>query len=234
MLKKIGFLFAKLSCADSTMNSKNMALKKKTRNAGFTVVELIAVLAIIVILATFIIPALLKGREMGRSARCVANLKQLAQAVRMYVDEDAQGRFPGYSGDWRVFKNLMPLLLPYLGQTTPAAYEEGELKVFRCPSNNNKEVLSNRVDTFGNQIDYEYNGQINNFVAQTKVANAEWVSLLYDWPIDPAPPTENIHRGGCNIAFYDGHVQWYSRQQMMSPHAPKYDPLRDYQNWGLN
>jgi len=232
MLKKIGFLFAKLSCADSVRG--RMALKKKTRTGGFTVVELVAVLAIIIILSTFIIPALLKGREMGRSARCVANLKQLTQAVRMYVDEDDEGRFPGYSGDWKVFKNLMPLLLPYLGSTTPSSYEKGELDVFSCPSNKNEEVLSNRVDTYGNRIDYEYNGQLNNQVAQSKVANAEWATVLYDWPIDPSPPTENIHRGGCNVGFYDGHVQWYSRQQMLSPHAPKYDSSRNYQNWGLN
>jgi prepilin-type processing-associated H-X9-DG protein/prepilin-type N-terminal cleavage/methylation domain-containing protein len=201
---------------------------------GFTIVELLAVLAVIIILTSLLIPAILKGREMARSGRCMANLKQIIQAVRLYVEEEPSGRLPGWTGAWDDFKQLMPLLVPYLGQAASGSYQNGELNIFRCPSNHYEGWLVNRVDSYGNRIDYEYNGQLNNQVAQTKIANPEWVSVLYDWPVDPAPPVEKIHRGGSNVVFYDGHVQWFSRDEMMKPHSPDYDASRKYDTWGLN
>jgi len=40
----------------------------------------------------------------------------------------------------------------------------------------------------------------------------------WDMNVDPFNPTEaigNVHNGGANILFADGHVQWYPQQEMM-------------------
>ena len=51
---------------------------------GFTLIELLVVLAIIAILAAIIFPVFSRAREKARSTRCVANLKQLGEAIDMY------------------------------------------------------------------------------------------------------------------------------------------------------
>jgi len=52
----------------------------KRRFAGFTLIEMLVVVAIILILAAILFPALNKGRESARNARCASNLRQLQLA----------------------------------------------------------------------------------------------------------------------------------------------------------
>ncbi|MBI1869604.1 MAG: type II secretion system protein [Chlamydiae bacterium] len=205
---------------------------KKTYHSrsAFTAVELVMVMAVTLILASVLVPVLLKGREMGRSTRCVANLKQLIQAVRMYVEEETSGRFPDIdpSND---LVDVMTLLYPYLSPKSSISAKEGKLEIFRCPTNfdaltGNQDSAGNiRQDNYGNRTDYGYNSlNLDNQVAQTRVKNPEWVSVL--WDLQPLP---GIHRGGSNIAFYDGHISWMSTQQMQSSHTG----ITPYNMWGL-
>ncbi|HEY8751056.1 MAG TPA: type II secretion system protein [Tepidisphaeraceae bacterium] len=54
---------------------------------GFTMVELLIVLGIIVLLVSILLPALSAAREHARRVRCVSNLRQLTMAWLMYADE---------------------------------------------------------------------------------------------------------------------------------------------------
>jgi prepilin-type N-terminal cleavage/methylation domain-containing protein/prepilin-type processing-associated H-X9-DG protein len=68
--------------------------------AGFTLVELLVVIAIIAILMALLMPALERAREQGKRAMCLNNLKQLTLAWNLYAD-DNEGRLvngaTGYS-----------------------------------------------------------------------------------------------------------------------------------------
>ena len=53
----------------------------KKRNQGFTLVEIMIVVAIIAILAAVAIPNFIKYRQNSQAAACVSNLKQIQAAV---------------------------------------------------------------------------------------------------------------------------------------------------------
>ncbi len=63
------------------------------RKSGFTLIELLVVIAIIAILAAILFPVFARARETARKASCQSNLKQCAQALKMYVD-DYDGEMP--------------------------------------------------------------------------------------------------------------------------------------------
>jgi len=64
--------------------------------AGFTLIELFVVIAIIALLASMLLPALSKAREMGRRVKCASNLRNIGLVSLMYV-EDWDGWLP-YTG----------------------------------------------------------------------------------------------------------------------------------------
>jgi prepilin-type N-terminal cleavage/methylation domain-containing protein len=74
---------------------------------GFTLVELLVVIGIIVVLVGILIPALAKARESARLTRCLSNVRQFGLAINMYVIEH-KGVWPRYyerdparPGKWR-------------------------------------------------------------------------------------------------------------------------------------
>jgi prepilin-type N-terminal cleavage/methylation domain-containing protein/prepilin-type processing-associated H-X9-DG protein len=71
--------------------------------SGFTLIELLVAIAIIAILASLILPALARARQMGRAAACISNLKQIGLAFELYLS-DYDSRFP----DRRDLKQGLP------------------------------------------------------------------------------------------------------------------------------
>src|SRR6516225_3007911 len=86
---------------------------------GFTLIEVLVVIAIIGLLIALLLPAVQAAREAARRAQCTNNLKQIALAAHNYHDQN--GGFPmgnpfaTFPGLWRgtgqsVFISMLPQL----------------------------------------------------------------------------------------------------------------------------
>lgn len=142
---------------------------QKSCPTGFTLVELLIVITIISILAALLLPALASAKEKGRTAACLSNLRQLAMAARLYMDDNNGGLFHhhegwvlddgtqvdtlpttiggvagGGSGNSQAEKPWVILLYPYL-QSRPVAF---------CPSDRSPRSRHLATDLAG------YNGGI--------------------------------------------------------------------------
>lgn len=71
----------------------------KKKFLGFTLIEMLVVMAIILIMAALISPVLSKARESGRTTKCSSNLHQLQLAV-LNSASDSGGGMPGAICSW--------------------------------------------------------------------------------------------------------------------------------------
>ena len=88
----LGVLDKQTGSARLYMKTGQMKLKHQKRN-GFTLVELLVVMGIIMILASLLLPSLARAKASANRIKCVSNNKQLQIACQMYVD-DNDDRFP--------------------------------------------------------------------------------------------------------------------------------------------
>jgi len=120
----------------------------RMRKRGFTLVELLVVIAAISVLAAMLLPAVAKAREKARSAQCVDNLRQWALAYRMYGDDNEDflpRRGQGVQvlaqidrpSDWfnalPVYLGLPSFQRMITNNIKPAAHDQS---VFICPTAN--------------------------------------------------------------------------------------------------
>lgn len=64
-----------------------MIQKLQTRRRGFTLVEIMIVVAIIVLLATIAVPSILRNRKRAQATKIMDDMRQLEQAVDLYTTE---------------------------------------------------------------------------------------------------------------------------------------------------
>lgn len=68
-------------------------VKRKIRNRGFTLVELLVVISVISLLAGILLPALSKAREQARKLLGASNQRQIVSAASLYT-EDNNHKYP--------------------------------------------------------------------------------------------------------------------------------------------
>jgi prepilin-type N-terminal cleavage/methylation domain-containing protein/prepilin-type processing-associated H-X9-DG protein len=62
---------------------------RKAPHAGFTLLELLVVIAIIAILASLVLPALARAKSSAKRVQCISNQKQLAQVWLLYTADNS-------------------------------------------------------------------------------------------------------------------------------------------------
>ncbi len=168
---------------------------------GFTIVELLAVAAVIAILAAFVLGGVKSALESGKKAQCQSQLKQLYLAITMYSNDN--GRiFPNINNDDPTGSSagFMHFLGSYL--------ENPKVSIFQCTNASSQ----SDADSY-----YLFNEQFND--PANKPAGLDKLSLKLGNPVSQidiftcrsgwkngVKVQYFPHTSGVNVLFGDGRV----------------------------
>lgn len=179
---------------------------RNTRSTGFTLIELLVVIAIIAILAAILFPVFAQAREKARTASSGSNARQLALAIRMYV-QDYDERFPfggwmpNSTGTWE-----------WQNSTAPYIKNKG---LYRCPSSSDDDELPGNPTAWAwnrNPVSYLY----NNMLAEGR---------------NPSPDASVVAPADC-FMLMDGHQDWGGRNGVDWMGRPNTVWLMEDTTWG--
>jgi prepilin-type processing-associated H-X9-DG protein len=205
---------------------------------GFTLVELVLVIGILMVLATLVLRGYAVATNSAKSAACKSNLRQIGLNLSIYVDE----------------KNTYPADL--MGMRSYLALPAAERKTFQCPSIRHTELPAETVWYVGTSPasqtdpsrsvvmleDYGYNQngsgaralnlglggatgagvrpqQIQNPSGMIAVSDVYFQYLFWNQsaPVNPGgiPPWHPYrHNDGSNQLFCDGHIEFAKRKDL--------------------
>lgn len=104
---------------------------------GFTLVEMLVVIAVVAILAAFLLPAISASKRKAQRAACINNLRHINLGVRMYSD-DSHDASPSAGVEGSTPTNIVPLyagykalMKNYVGLNGASSSQD---RLFACPA----------------------------------------------------------------------------------------------------
>jgi prepilin-type N-terminal cleavage/methylation domain-containing protein/prepilin-type processing-associated H-X9-DG protein len=184
------------------------------RRSGFTLVELLIVIGVIVVLIVILLPALAKARVASNRVACRAQLGDIGRFFQMYLN-DSKGKLPCV----QTMPSVQPPEPPVLGKPLTQIlepYVKDSKKVFRCPADQIRIQTPGAPDGYVTWFEREglsylynpslsilYAGQRLNETRLYRDGKQNQLRILNDF--EPFHGRANTN-GSCNYLFADTHV----------------------------
>lgn len=190
---------------------KTVSFNKKKSYQGFTLIEMLVVIAIIVLLMSLLSPMVSKSLEKARQTACKSNLHQIGIAAQSYAN-DHRGYLPyaAYSSSIRWHTKLAP----YMG-----VGKSKDQSIYSCPSTRKNTWIGYgwNYHGLGHSPQDPRHGPTSFAHSKEKLVVAADVRYAMDFlgnqdvipPVSGGTPPSRVHSDGLNTLFVGGHVQWY-------------------------
>lgn len=185
-------------------------IARRPPKGGFTLIEMLVVIAIIGVLAAIFAPLLSGMRARGRLVYCAANLRQVGVAVKSYLMDNNNVFPPIPFGRWFYFGEISEYYRPYL---------DNSYDVFICLAQRNDLRVINPGIPFpsnpGRWPTYEYNSFFAYSPPEVRTLTTRHVTdpsicaYVYDYPYYRSGSFDfRPHSGGMNVLYLDWHVSF--------------------------
>jgi prepilin-type processing-associated H-X9-DG protein len=194
--------------------------KTPRREDGFTIIELLTVLAVMIVLLAIIIPTVVNVRVSAKIATSTSNLRQIGVAIQLYI-QDNNGKLPVANDTSDGNKLWIDQLWPYSNPneeripfTGNASADILKHTIYYTPMVE-QNVSNSRAFGFNGYIKRNENDRFTNFEDTANLA------LVGDTARSSALTVIQINfrnRGNANILFADSRVELRSRESVPVSH----------------
>lgn len=181
----------------------------RLRIKAYTLVEILVTIGIISALVSILVPVLVSSQRKASAATCISNFKTIAQAARLYVDDN--------DGYWMSNKSAPGFFKHYNIPTCPA------YKPVRYPS----PIYPDFIDTgYGINMGLISHVGIAPPVRDStlpyptttvSVGEVNTYEQGFSTSWEGLQGKVRRHNGGAHFLFCDGHVKWYLPEAVGNP-----------------